>query len=343
VNALVTGGTGFLGRSLVAKLLAAGWHVRCLVRAGSSVASLRAAVPPRTEDRLEFIESRLDDPNSCQSALAGCTHVFHLAAEMRGATAVLFLTNVIGTRALLQAATRAGVERFVLVSSLGVYDAGSIYHGKRLDESVPVERKPHLRDPYTHSKVIQEQVVWEAHRDAGLPLVVVRPGVIYGPGRDCLSGRVGLRLGGLLVAMGGKQLLPYTHVENCAQAIVLAGTRPGVVGQAFNVIDDGSPTARSLLRQYRRAVGGVRSVTVPGWLIPFVSSACEWYSRKSRGQIPAVLTRYKSRAMWSRAHYANDRAKTMLGWQPEKTFTDGLRETFESLTQERNARTRQQA
>jgi nucleoside-diphosphate-sugar epimerase len=259
--------------------------------------------------------------------------VFHLAAEMRGATAALFLTNVVGTRNLIKAALGAGVGRFVLVSSLAVY--APLPRGSRLDEDCPIEDRPHLRDPYAYSKVAQERVAWEAHREAGLPLVVVRPGVIYGPGRDCLSSRVGLKVGRLMVAMGGRQLMPYTHVENCAAAVALAGTRPGVEGRAFNVIDDDPPTGKQLLRQYRKAVGGVRSVRVPGWLVPVVSGWCEWYHRKSRGQLPDVLTRYKSRAMWTPVEYSNARAKEALGWQPEKRFAEGLEETFRWLRQDR--------
>src|SRR5206468_1109359 len=129
------------------------------------------------------------------------------------------------------------------------------------------------------------------------------------------------------------------HVENCARAIALAGTRSDVVGQAFNVVDDEPPTGRALLKQYRRSLGGVRSVTIPGWFVPVLSGWCEWYHRKSRGQLPAVLTRYKSRAMWSRLTYSNDRAKALLGWRPEKNFVEGLRETFAWLARRRDAET----
>jgi nucleoside-diphosphate-sugar epimerase len=298
------------------------------------VDSLRAAAPADALDRLELVEGSLGAPASYVAALAGCSRVFHLAAEMRGATAVLFLSNVVGTRGLLAAAAQAGVGRFVLVSSLAVYDSGRLRPGDTLDESCPIDPHPHLRDTYTYSKVAQEEVCWEAHA-AGLPLTVVRPGVIYGPGRECLTGRVGLRLGKFLLTMGGTQTLPYTHVENCADAVALAGTRPGLEGLAVNVVDDDPPTARELVREYRRAVGGVRSLRVPGRLVPVLSGLNEWYYKKSRGQLPAVLTHYKSRAMWTPLKYSNARAKELLGWQPARSFADGLRETFDRLVQDR--------
>jgi nucleoside-diphosphate-sugar epimerase len=330
----VTGGTGFLGRRLVARLLAAGERVRCLVRPSTDPDKLRSAVFSDAGCRLELVEGTLAAPAALESAVAGCDRVFHLAAEMRGAVPVLFLTNVVGTRGLLSAAARAGVRQVVLVSSLAVYDSGSLQPGETLDESCPLDPRPHLRDGYTYSKVIQERVAWEAHA-AGLPLTVVRPGVIFGPGRDCLSGRVGLRLGNLMVAMGGRQPLPYTHVENCADAVALAG-QPGAIGTAVNVIDDELPTGWELVRQHRRFVGGMRSVRVPGRLVPVLSRMCEWYHDWSRGQISAVLTRYKSRAMWTPLQYSNARAKAVLGWRPSRQLADGLHESFEWLAAHRH-------
>jgi nucleoside-diphosphate-sugar epimerase len=259
--------------------------------------------------------------------------VYHLAADMRGAPPVLFFTNVVGTRGLLAAAARAGVRHVVVVSSLAVYDGARFRPGETVDETCPLDPLPHLRDAYTYSKVVQEQVAWEAHA-AGLPITVVRPGVIYGPGRDCLSGRVGLRVGSLVVAMGGRQPLPYTHVENCADALALASS-PAAIGSAINVIDDELPTGWDLVREHRRVVGGIRGVRVPSRFVPALSRACEWYHTKSRGQLPAVLTRYRSRAMWTPVRYSNARAKSVLGWRPARSLADGLRESFEWLAQHR--------
>src|SRR5205807_1842529 len=116
--------------------------------------------------------------------------------------AVLFLNTVVTTRRLSEACLQIGVERFVLVSSLAVYGTSELQRGHILDESCPIDPHPFLRDAYTYSKINQEHVAWAAQRERDLPLVVIRPGVIYGPGRDVLTGRVGLRIGRLLVRMG---------------------------------------------------------------------------------------------------------------------------------------------
>jgi nucleoside-diphosphate-sugar epimerase len=235
---------------------------------------------------------------------------------------------------VIQGVRPARPRRFVLVSSLGVHASGGLRAGDVLDEDCPLDPEPHLRDAYTYSKLAQEQAARKACRAGGLPLVVIRPGVIYGPGRDCLSSRVGLRVGGLFVRMGGRQRLPYTFVDNCADALVLAGTVPGVAGEAFNIVDDNPPTGRELLRRYQAVVSPVHGVAVPGWAIGSLSLACEWYHRWSRGLVPAVITPYKSRALWNPLCYSNAKAKARLGWRPLVNFDQGLEQTFAWLRQQ---------
>jgi nucleoside-diphosphate-sugar epimerase len=334
MKALVTGATGFLGKRVVVALLARGADVRCFLRPSSNDEELMTA--SETPDRLNIVRGEIGQLDTCARALDGCDTVYHIAAEMTGGTAVLFLGNVVATRALVTAAMRAGVRRFVLVSSLGVYGTAAIPNGGMLDESCPLDPNAHLRDPYTYSKVRQEQVCWKVCRENGLPLVVVRPGVIYGPGRDFLTARVGLRLGrNFMIIMGGRQQLPYTYVANCAKGVALAGEVPHVEGQVFNLIDDILPTGRELIRRYRSEVARVHRFTVPGWAVPALSGACEWYHRASRGQFPAVLTRYKTQAMWRPLQYPNSRAKQVLGWSPEVGLEQGLQETIAWLRADR--------
>ena len=82
-----------------------------------------------------------------------------------------------------------------------------------------------------------------------------------------------------------------------------------------------------LLKQYRREVERLRVVPVPYWAISPLSRANEWYHEWSRGQLPAVLTRYKSMAAWKRLDYSNAKAKRLLGWTPAVTVAEGLRLT----------------
>jgi nucleoside-diphosphate-sugar epimerase len=322
MRVLVTGGTGFLGRRLVAQLLARGCDVRCLARSALEFDT------PKDGGRLEVRQLDLNRLDRDPSAVEGCDIVYHLASGLKGATASLFLTNVVGTRALMEAVARAGTGRFVLVSSLGTYGTAQLRAGDILDEACPLDPEPQLRDPYTYSKVSQELAAREVRDRLQLPLVVVRPGVIYGPGREAITSRVGLRVGAFVLQMGGRQRMPYIYVDNCAKGVLLAGTTPGVDGETFNLVDDELPTGRQVLRLHRRLVGRVWAFTVPRLAVRPLSRLCVWYHDRSMGQIPAVLTPYKSDAAWKRLRYSNAKAKAQLGWTPEVSLEEGLQRTF---------------
>src|SRR5206468_7017915 len=117
-----------------------------------------------------------------------------------------------------------------------------------LDESCPMEGQPELRgDAYTFAKVKQDEIVEEYGKKSGIPYVIVRPGVVYGPGNESIHGRVGIGTFGVFLHLGGSNTVPLTYVDNCAEAIVLAGLKPGVDGEVFNVVDDNLPSSRRFL------------------------------------------------------------------------------------------------
>jgi nucleoside-diphosphate-sugar epimerase len=324
MNVFLTGGTGFLGRRVAKSLLERGARVRCLVRPSSDVRSLQNFVGNDLWSGVEIVPGDLSNVDACRRLIGDSDTVCHVAASLSGGTAVMFLNTVIPTRHLLTAAAQADVRRFVQISSLGVYEAARLSTGAQLDEETPLDSHPELRDPYTYSKIVQEQVAWEARAATNLPLTIIRPGVIYGPGRGVLSNRVGLKLGPVLIKMGGSQTLPYIYVDNCAAAVSQACLADGVDGEAFNILDDGLPTGTQLLRKLRRAGQGVRALWVPRPMIGPLSSMYEWYSRWSQGQLPGVITRYRSDSMWKKLKYTNAKAKAQLGWSPQLTFDEAF-------------------
>lgn len=328
MNVFLTGATGFLGRRVAKELLQQGDKVRCLVRPSSDIEPLRQFVGPELWDGIEIVSGELTSVDTCQRLIGPSDTVCHVAASLAGGAAVMFLNTVIPTRALLGASVRCQVRRFVQISSLGVYAAAGLSTGDQLDETTPLDPHPELRDPYTYSKIVQEQITWEAHIQSNLPVTVIRPGVIYGPGRGVLSNRVGLKLGPVLIKMGGSQTVPYTFVENCASAVALACRVQGADGEALNILDDGLPTGSQLLRKLRRAGQGIRSVWIPRPLIGPLSSLYEWYSRWSDGQLPGVITRYRSDSMWRKLRYTNAKAKRCLNWTPPIAFEEAFLRTI---------------
>lgn len=316
---LVTGANGFIGERLVIRLLELGFRrVRCLSRQaidGNRFAGHGA--------RVEVVQGNLLSREDCAAAAQDAAVVFHLAAG-RGEKSYpdAFLNSVVTTRNLLDATVAHGaLRRFVNVSSFAVYSNVGNPRRRVLDESCPVEARADLRgDAYSFAKAKQDEIVAEYGRERRLPYVIVRPGYVYGPGRDGITGRVGLSTFGIFMHLGGSNTIPFTFVDNCVEAIVRAGLTPGVDGQVFNVVDDELPSSRRFLREYKRHVRPFRSIYVPHAVSYGLCRAWEWYADWSEGQLPPVFNRRSWHAYWKRTRYSNDKIKTRLGWvQPVPT------------------------
>jgi len=335
--ALLTGATGFLGRRILRDLVNEDWSVRCAVRPSSDTDSLATFFGERWQEaqqQIDFVTGDLANEDFCSDITDGVDCVFHAAAALGGSPSSLVLNTVVPTRSLLTAAASQRARRVVLVSSLGVYGPQKLRRGSVLDESCPLDDAPARRDAYTYSKTLQEEVARSISAEHGLPLVVLRPGVIYGDERGVLSHRVGLQLGPLLLRMGGSQQIPFTYVENCAAAIVKAGLADDVDGQTINVVDDSLPTGREVLRRYRRSGHRLRTIPVPRWAIGCLARFNEWYSRRTEDQIPAVLTRHRANAMWRPLKYSNDRARRLLKWAPAVSLDEAFQRTLNSTSTE---------
>jgi len=247
---LITGATGFIGPTLVRSLLARGFtNLRCFIKPTSSTTELQRIKSALTAgQRLEIVSGNLLSPKDCAKALDGVAVVYHLATGRDGRSYPdAFMNAVVTTRNLLDAcAGRPGFRRFVSVSSLAVYTNCDKPGGRLLDETCPVESSPARRgDAYCFAKVKQDEMVIEHGTKLGVPYVIVRPGYVIGPGKDSLPSRVGIDTFGIFLHIGGSNPIPFTYLDNCADAIALAGVKPGVEGEVFNIIDDNPPSSRA--------------------------------------------------------------------------------------------------
>jgi nucleoside-diphosphate-sugar epimerase len=331
---LVTGATGFIGRKVVQCLLERGFQrVRCLVRPSSERSKIEALTDGGLPDtHIEVFEGNLLSREDCGAATDGVAVILHLAAGTGTKSfADAFMNSVVTTRNLIEAAAQhRRLKRFVSVSSFTVYDNAQRRNGQ-LDESCPVEVRPARRgEAYCYAKVKQDQLVTEKCNEFGIPFVIVRPGYVYGPGRAAISSRVGLDTFGMFLHLGGSNTIPFTFVDNCAEAIALAGLVPGIDGEVFNVVDDDLPTSRQFLRQYKRNVRTFRSLYVPHGVSYWLCSMWERYSEWSKGQLPLDFNRKRWHAYWKRTKYSNAKLKARLGWKPRVQTTEGFRLYFES-------------
>lgn len=336
MKVLVTGAGGFLGTHVVERLLAHGYtDIRCFLRDRAKAERLLQLSETYPGAKVELFYGNLRSKADCGRAVEDVSLLFHLAAGLKGAAAEMFADSVIVSRNLLEALeSREGMSaaktRVVLISSFGVYGVVPLGRGARVDEETPLESNPALRDTYSHTKLRQEQLFWEYQKKLGFELVVLRPGVIYGPGGGAFSNRIGLQIGPVFFHLGGRNLIPLSYVVNCAEAIVVAGGHANSAGQVYNVHDDDLPTAARYLREFKRHVKGIRSVRLPYFATRTLATWLERYHRRSQGQLPAIITRYKAAAAWGGNRFSNAKLHT-LGWKQLVPTSEAMAETFSYL------------
>lgn len=252
---LVTGGTGFIGGRLVEKLvLDEGCRVRVLVRNFAHA----ARISPYDVD---LLPGDLRDRESVERAVRGCDVVFHCAYDMVPTIGGQRRTGVEGTRNVAELALAEGVDRFVHLSTVAVYDP--VAPGDVTEESP----WPPSENPYVLVKREAERLLSDLHEARGLPAVILQPTIVYGPFSEfwTLGPVRRLRKARGLVPLldGGNAPCNAVYVDDVAEAMILAATRPGVEGQKFLISAAEPVTWKRFYRALEAAVGVESTVEVP--------------------------------------------------------------------------------
>jgi nucleoside-diphosphate-sugar epimerase len=322
VRALVTGANGFLGRHVVAALLARGHSVRALVRPAAHLEELEWPAS------VEVFRADLRSTPDLEPAFDGVDVLVHLAAAVAGGEDVPFGTTVGGTERLLLAMTRTSCKRLLLASSFSVYDWSAIR--RTLDEASPLEPVPDLyeRDGYSIAKSLQEATSRRFAEQGGWDLTVLRPGFIWGRDHGYLAA-LGLRVGRLHLVIGPRSHLPLTHVENCADLFALAAGDARARGETFNVVDGEGQRIWTYLGSYLRGMGerGIR-IPIPYLLAYSIVRLAFATVFKGRKNLPHVLVPCRFEARLKPLRYTNRRVRELLGWQPPLDFAECLSRTY---------------
>lgn len=258
MRALVTGAAGFVGRHLVARLHREGFQVRAVMKTPSDRGNWDTGVETHIANLL--------DRHALSRAVQSVDVVFHCAAALPNAGVTpkeIDDVNIEGTRNLVDACVTSGRPRFVFVSTDSVY--GDANH-EGADESTAINPDYYTEGNYPRSKAVAEDLVMAACPDNGMPVSIVRPCLMYGPGRsagnDILRRWASKRFH--LLVDGGVARLSLLFVEDAADAIALAGTHPAAIGQRYNLSDGSSYSRREILDALAAAVGRrKRYVVVP--------------------------------------------------------------------------------
>lgn len=339
MNTLVTGGTGFLGRRLVDRLLSESRPVVVLGRTRS----------PDLEARgVRFVQASLDDAAAVRSACRNVETVFHVGARVGvwGPYEDFFRTNVLGTRAVLEGCRAEGVKRLVFTSTPSV-----VYNGHDLagaDESLPLTSR--CPSPYPLTKAMAEREVLEAS-GASLQTIALRPHLIWGAGDPHLVPRILERAGeGRLRIVGrGENRVDMVHVDNAVDAHLLAEARlaeapkarASVAGRAF-FVTNGEPVLlwrwiddllQALGRPQIRGRISLRSARLLGALC---EQAWTWFPLK--GEPP--MTRFVAAELAKDHWFDISAARRDLGYEPRVSMAEGLADLIASLKTQSRDRTR---
>jgi nucleoside-diphosphate-sugar epimerase len=313
MKVLVTGGAGFLGTHLVKRLQRRGATVRIFGRA------------PQEEGRdgLEVIRGDIRDEAAVERAMAGADKVVHLVSNFRKGGSdrhEAYGINVQGTENVLRAAVKHGVARLVHCSTIGV-------HGNVREIPATEETPFNPGDLYQQTKLIAEKKVWDMHRQTGLPVSVVRPISMFGPGdlRMLKLFRM-IGKGRFLVVGDGSPFFQPAYIDDVVAGFVLCLEQEGALGEAFIVGGEEYLPLRDLFRLIAEEL----EVSPPRWRVPlapvlFAASLCEKLCAPL-GVEPPLHRRRVSFFQNNRA-FRVEKAKRLLGYRPQVALREGIRRT----------------
>jgi nucleoside-diphosphate-sugar epimerase len=317
----ITGATGFVGGHLAEACVARGFTVSTIARANSDTSLLEHL-------RVTVHRGDLADANLVGKALDGANVVVHCAAKVGdwGPVEEYRVVNVEALRGLLDACRGKKLDRFVQMSSLGVYAAR---HHYGTDESEPLPER-HM-DGYTQTKVEAEKLALEHQRSHGIPVVVLRPGFVYGPrDRTVLTRLIRLlRAGGVRYLGSGEAALNTIYVGNLVDAVFLAVDQPRAIGQIYNLTDGERVSKRRFIEAIAEGMGIEKpSKSVPLWLARILAWAMERKARRSGAKEAPRLTQARVKFLGLNLDFSIEKAKRELGYKPRVSFDQGMRETM---------------
>jgi nucleoside-diphosphate-sugar epimerase len=318
---LLTGATGFVGGHIAEALVQRGWPVSAIVRPTSETSFLKRL-------NVNLLQGELSDARFVADAVAEADVVVHAAAKVGdwGPVEEYRTVNVDQLRVLLEACKGQALSRFIHVSSLGVYE-GRHHYGT--DETTPPPAQH--ADGYTQTKVESEQLALRYYQDFGVPVVVLRPGFVYGPRDRTVLPRIidNLRNHQVRYPGGGGAAMNTIFVLNFVQAVLLALDNPQAVGQIYNLTDGEFVSKRQFIEAICEALGLDKPTGKPPlWLAKLVTWFSEKRARRAGAKEAPKFTFAKLKFMGYNLDFSIEKAKRELGYLPRYSFKDGMYETM---------------
>jgi nucleoside-diphosphate-sugar epimerase len=313
----ITGATGFLGSALTIELVKGQQSVRILARDEEKARQ-------QFGDAVTIIQGDITDEARVRQVVDGADIVYHVAGRLYHPSVpaeLYYQTHVQGTMNLLNVCQGQGqLQRIVYVSTTGV-------HGVTGDAPATEDAPFAPTNPYEATKLEGEQLASKAYQEQGLPVSVVRPGLVYGPGDLHLLGFfASIKKGLFRVIDGGKALLHPVYIDDMVSALLLAAEHPRAIGHIYSIAGDHPVTIRELASAIAHAQGKeLPAGSIPLWLANLASDIFAMVPGMQGERAP--LTRSRVKFLTNSRIYDISRAKSELGYKPEVELEEGMKRT----------------
>ena len=317
-RALVTGGTGFVGSNIALRLVERRWDVRILNRQGSTQELLEGGP-------FEFVSGDVLEPETLPPAMQGIDVVFHAAGVVdywNQGVERMYQVNVEGTRNVMEAALRAGIERVVHISSTA---AMGIHPDEIVDETYTFNVKPE-RFVYGHSKYLAEEIVFESIKQ-GLQAVIVNPTTVIGP-RDIRKVSSGMVIEVVkhcvppLIPPGGVNIVP---ICDAAQGTIEAAIK-GCVGERY-ILGGENMSHKQIYQTIANVVGcGMKLKVMPRWQVSLIAGLTDMLQPQTSGPVPLTGTRLRLESQFF--YYETTKARSTFN-MPQTPLRVTIGRTYE--------------
>ena len=310
MKCLVTGAAGFIGSSMVSRLIREGYEVKAIIH---------NSTPLKKEDKVEYITGDITDINSIEETFKDVDYVMHFAANVRdyGPEQPFYDINYQGTKNLAFLSEKYNVKRFIFLSHIR-YESGSDF------------------GLYAKTKYLAENFLLEKNKENNFPVVIIRPGNVYGPGATTWVLRILglLKKNRILLIDDGKGIFLHTYIDNLLDVIMLSLQNNEVIGDDFNITDDDhsitwkkyfddlaeitklKPVSRNISKKTALRIGKFmiflnKIFKIKPWVTPVAVN---------------ILTNYD--------HISIEKTKKILKYSPKVNYEEGLKRVKEWLISE---------
>jgi nucleoside-diphosphate-sugar epimerase/predicted dehydrogenase len=310
-DVLVVGGTGFIGRKLIEKLTSAGHSVRVASRSARHAAMVFRNQP------VEIFAGHHGTPQSAQAMLDGIRTVYHLA-KCEGKRWQDYVDGDLNpTTVLGLAAAKGKVERFIYTGTIDSYNSAS--SSTTIDNDTSTDRRIDARNLYARSKAACEKALRSIEAEHGLPLVVMRPGIVIGPGAPPFHLGVGRFTSATRVEFWGRgeNKLPLVHVDDVADALASAATADGMAGKSFLIVGPPLLSAQEYVRALEQAarirIEQMRRSPWRFWIADFAKEAVKHLIRHPNRR---RSTLHDWRCKTHSSAYDSNPTSAAINWRP---------------------------